>query len=968
MDLALKLALDRRGLRVEKTVLTGLLMGVRTVAPDLVLLVGDATAEGGAEALELLADEPSGAALPVALLGEQRLAGKVEAFRQGIVAVVPKTASADRVAQQIAELTERIQVHEDRTGEIGEATFEELVELVSEELRSGILSVHAPTASGGPLRIVLGEGRPVAEAVREFVQKLQPHVHADTDSMYYQFHSATGGAVELLDGMDEPPRKPASRDLRVLLVDDDPGRADSLAQELRARGAVVTVTDGRGRGLERARDLDPQVALIDSIDGDGFEVVRQLRKDRRLRWASILVANWDEVWPNGLGAPDIEPLLSRVDGVLAPEADLRTRVAGGGAHDVRLEGTGPARLLRVLVGTGATLFVRVIHPQGEVQVDLAEGLVVGARSTGEVTVEGVEALAALLKLTVARVHFEPRDNPTVANVMAPVEDALAAASGELEMVDAAADGPEAPAPREPHPLGPDGAPVLPEGSSEEDTLDDDDPTDVRDLSRLAQLTEQGDQVTVRPPPLDARPEEATPENDAPTASPAPPAGGPMAAGERRAAELQRDRRPKSTLLLGAPELPPSPMEGEPESLEEDAFAFEGFDSNAPAARRGDPARPREGSSGLIPAGALPPVPADVDVAPAEEAHPSPVPEDAPPPGSTAGQGAPPRPEPPTVPAPPSDAEEAPGWTVRTPPPARPEPRVEASGSAPGSRVETPARREEAPSPPRRPRDPGRILAWTSVGLAGAVLLAVVVAIGYRASGVRSEAVEDVLAVLGAAPPPMEHPPPAAPAETPVRSTPPLGEAPEAAAPEAAAPEAPTAEARPPEEPPPEVAAPEVAASQVAAPEEAIAEEAAADAPQGSSEEPPPPEEPAAEAGATAAEGEDPATLRREALGASEAEQEAIYRRILALDPEDYRAAVELAQLLTARGEHAEAAELLTIPVRRRPRTARYRVLYGDALRRAGQPIEARAAWRRALELDPDSRAARLRLGIPPDDR
>ena len=44
------------------------------------------------------------------------------------------------------------------------------------------------------------------------------------------------------------------------------------------------------------------------------------------------------------------------------------------------------------------------------------------------------------------------------------------------------------------------------------------------------------------------------------------------------------------------------------------------------------------------------------------------------------------------------------------------------------------------------------------------------------------------------------------------------------------------------------------------------------------------------------------------------------------------------------------------------RRASYHVLLGDALAAAGSQGEAAAEWRRALELDPNDRVARRRLG------
>ncbi|MCZ7684214.1 MAG: hypothetical protein M5U28_37725 [Sandaracinaceae bacterium] len=270
MDVALRVALDRHGLFVEAAATDELRSTVHLTAPDLILLLGDAAEQGGVAALTLLASDATSAAVPVVLLApDEGLESRMHAFRHGAMAVVPRTASADAVARKIASLTREMSEHfEEKTGEIGEATFDELVEIVKKELRSGILSVHAPNHKGGPMRVVLGAGRPVAQAVAEFVARLKPHVSA-AGAMYYQFHTSAGGPVELLEMDGGTGDVEALARLRVLLVDDDPARADTLAQELRARGSIVFVTDTAGRGLERAVGLDPQVAIVDAAGLEG---------------------------------------------------------------------------------------------------------------------------------------------------------------------------------------------------------------------------------------------------------------------------------------------------------------------------------------------------------------------------------------------------------------------------------------------------------------------------------------------------------------------------------------------------------------------------------------------------------------------------------------------------------------------------------------------------------------------------
>jgi CheY-like chemotaxis protein len=87
---------------------------------------------------------------------------------------------------------------------------------------------------------------------------------------------AKGGAL--------PPR-------RVLVVDDNLDAAEGLGMLLSLRGhQVATAYDGQG-AIERARELQPDVVLLDIglPRIDGFEVARRLREEHRAR-PMVLVA------------------------------------------------------------------------------------------------------------------------------------------------------------------------------------------------------------------------------------------------------------------------------------------------------------------------------------------------------------------------------------------------------------------------------------------------------------------------------------------------------------------------------------------------------------------------------------------------------------------------------------------------------------------------------------------------------
>src|SRR5581483_3080398 len=124
-------------------------------------------------------------------------------------------------------------------------TLDELVQALSKELRSGILSIKGPKGSGDEeIRVVLGGGQPLAQTIDEFVSRLQKHVlHAER--LEYEFDERAGGTVQLLGG-DGESGAAAGEDvagLCILLADEDAARSDTVAQSLRSHGATVVVTD-----------------------------------------------------------------------------------------------------------------------------------------------------------------------------------------------------------------------------------------------------------------------------------------------------------------------------------------------------------------------------------------------------------------------------------------------------------------------------------------------------------------------------------------------------------------------------------------------------------------------------------------------------------------------------------------------------------------------------------------------------
>jgi len=506
---AFQAALSRHQVQVETTELNAVVDAVIVTAPDLVLLMGEAAKDGGASALQKLAGLSQNFTVPVVVLSDDaELEAKLSAFRHGARAVLPRSASVDATAERVAKMAREIpEQGTDSQGAVGDSTLDEFISVLSKELRAGLVS--SLSAGGDPqdLKITLGRGRPLTEFLDTFVRRVRRHV-VRAEPLRYEL----GGAqpADALGATRASPQAsaPAIEGLRIVLADDDTPRSDAVAQELRKRGVTVVVTDldPSPTRFQTLRQADPTVFVIgeEHAHEAGYDLLRRLRRDSRLRWASLLVVRWDEIWSEERGAPSLKRLESTLAGLVEPERALFARAEARSAFDTRLETTGPARCLRVLEKSTRPLRVRVVNPRIELTLDLSDGLVVGAEGrTLELEprqLSGVNALSALLVLGSGRVRVEPVDQPATANVMTPVEAALTMADAETPPI-----SPSIPASGTVslHPPGPAESPAPPVS-----------------VSRPAPLsTQPGAPVgSIRPAPVVAV---AAPR---PAARPAPPSG------------------------------------------------------------------------------------------------------------------------------------------------------------------------------------------------------------------------------------------------------------------------------------------------------------------------------------------------------------------------------------------------------------------------------------------------------------
>jgi Flp pilus assembly protein TadD/DNA-binding response OmpR family regulator len=441
---AFQAALSRHKVQVETTELNAVVDAVIVTAPDLVLLVGDAAKDGGTSVLQKLAGLSQNFTVPVVVLSDEaELDAKLSAFRHGATAVLPRSASIDATAEQVARMARDIPEHgTDSQGAVGDATLDEFIAVLSKELRAGLSGTSSPAGADTPdLKLTLGRGRPLTEFLDSFVRRVRRHV-VRAEPLHYELGGSYGAEALGATRPSLPAAAPDIAALRVVVADDDTPRADAVAQELRRRGVTVVVTDldPSPTRLQTLRQADPTVFVIgeEHAHDAGYDLLRSLRRDARLRWASLLVVRWEEIWSEERGAPALGRLESTLAGLAEPERALLARAEARVPFDTRLETTGPARLLRTLEKSARPLRVVIENPRVELTLDISDGLVVGVEGrTLELEpkpLSGVNALSALLVLGSGRVRVEPVDQPASANVMTPVEAALTMADAETSPI------------------------------------------------------------------------------------------------------------------------------------------------------------------------------------------------------------------------------------------------------------------------------------------------------------------------------------------------------------------------------------------------------------------------------------------------------------------------------------------------------------------------------------------------------
>jgi DNA-binding response OmpR family regulator len=448
MQTALGEALRRHGISVAGCATAELEQAVRVYAPDLVVLIGDAAVRGGASVVRRMAANRATDVLPVAVVSNDAvLKHEGRDFRSGAVAIVPRGAGADTIARRLAELADEVPERTGLvTGELNEHNLQDVVDLVSNDMKTGILSIRSPKGVLEGMPVVVETERAPAHNTELILDRLREAME-ESESLEYEFHEASGGRLSTLPMATEPEDIDLSglRGARMVILDSDELRAEKLAHVLSAHGVQIAAADFSIAVIPRIREVDPQVVVLDSgaVGGQGLDFVRAMRKDPQLRWASMLVVRWEDFWPNSASdsEPDLAQLASRILPMIEQDAEMARRIEDEVDFDTRLELIGPGRLVRALGSMPGVRHLAIRGHKRNVEIDIADNSIVGAYATlregTTQTLQGMPALLALWGLNAGRVSVREQDLPSVANIMMPIDEALGVVSHELGFADGA---------------------------------------------------------------------------------------------------------------------------------------------------------------------------------------------------------------------------------------------------------------------------------------------------------------------------------------------------------------------------------------------------------------------------------------------------------------------------------------------------------------------------------------------------
>lgn len=436
MQEALEAALTRHQVECETTAVDAMLSAIVAATPTAVLVLGDAARGSGRAVLEALRSAELDGTVPiVVLLEDASLEARLQAIRAGASAAIPRSASVDQVARRVAEIARSGSRGRIGADPIGETTLSELLSVVGRELTLHLSPDVPGNVDPEEVRLMLPAAPDVVRSLDGFYRDLGAKLERTERAGEDLAHLA-----ETTDDGSSPATGPGCviAGIRVVLADDDSGRADHAAEELRRLGATVVVTGltPHPDRMQRLRQSDPMVLLLraEDLEVRAQPLLEAMKRDTRLRWVTLVVAEWGDLSGPGQAGRAIEALAGQIARTGNPDRSLSEVAELGATREVRLEDLGPARALRAVSACSRPIRLVVDNPRAQITVDLSDGLIAGAMATEpydwEPLGQGPSALAALLSLASGTLTLSPITGPRTLNVMSTVAAALDLAESE----------------------------------------------------------------------------------------------------------------------------------------------------------------------------------------------------------------------------------------------------------------------------------------------------------------------------------------------------------------------------------------------------------------------------------------------------------------------------------------------------------------------------------------------------------
>jgi signal transduction histidine kinase/CheY-like chemotaxis protein len=166
------------------------------------------------------------------------------------------------------------------------------------------------------------------------------------------------------EAVSHAPDRPATSDTAtgsdVLIIEDDPSAARLLRQYLETAGYPVRIAIGGEPGLEESRRRPPAAILLDVLlpDIDGWEVLRELKADERLRDIPVIIVTIVDERDVGLALGAVDYFVKPIDRRALMTSLARLTLVNKVKH-------GPVRILAVDDDPVALDFIAAtLEPEG----------------------------------------------------------------------------------------------------------------------------------------------------------------------------------------------------------------------------------------------------------------------------------------------------------------------------------------------------------------------------------------------------------------------------------------------------------------------------------------------------------------------------------------------------------------------------------------------------------------------------